>query len=173
MSMYTILEDNVRDIIINSLSEYPATSVIHSNSSGTEPTTSYCTVSKLRVSQKSKAQNSSMDEDFNSETAVNYEVQATISFIGSNSGNLAFSSHVRLNNTISNREFSQAKKLAVTSKSNVVSVPYLRGTKWVDVFSYDVSFNFIWGVLEEIQPILQVVIENADYSETITIPPQI
>lgn len=173
MSMYTILKGSVRDVIINTLSEYPTTEVIYSNSSGTEPPSTYCTIGKLTVSQKGKAQNSALDEDFNSQTSVNYEVQTTVSFIGNNSGDLAFSSHVRLNNTTLNREFSQSRNLAVTNKSNVVSVPYLRGTKWVDVFSYDVSFNFIWGVLEEIQPILQVVIENADYSETITIPPQI
>lgn len=173
MSMYAILKGSVRDIIINTLSEYPTTEVIYSNSSGTELTNTYCTIGKLTVSQKGKAQNSALDEDFNSQVSVNYEVQTTVSFIGNNSGNLAFSSHVRLNNTTLNREFSQSRNLAVTNKSNVVSVPYLRGTKWVDVFSYDVSFNFIWGVLEEIQPVLQVVIENADYSETITIPPQI
>jgi hypothetical protein len=93
-----------------------------------------------------------------------------VSFIGDKAPTLAFSSHVRLGNTTANKEFSQNKNLSVLEKSNVISVPYPRGTKYVDVYSYNVSFYFIWGVTEEVQPILQVIIENSDYSETITIP---
>lgn len=171
--MYAILKDDIREIVIQSLSEYSTTPVIYSNGNGTEPTTSYCTIGKLTVDQEGISENSFLDEDLISQTSVGYSVTCTLSFIGEAAGNLAFSSHVRMGNTITNREYSQHRNLAITNKSNVQTVPYFRGTKYVDVFSYDVSFYFIWGVFEEIQPILQVVIENSDYSETITIPPQI
>lgn len=170
MSMYTLLEEDILEIVEQSLSEYPTTPVIYANENGTEPQQSYCAIGKLFTRQLQTAENSFLDEDSVSQMSVGYEVSCTISFIGEQGGNLAFSSHARMGNTTLNREFSQARNLSLRNKSNVVPIPYFRATKYVDVFSYDVSFHFIWGVTEEIQPILQVIIENSDYSETITIP---
>lgn len=168
--MYAILETSVSEVIEQSLSEYPLTPVIFANESGEEPLGSYCTIGKLTVNQRDTPENSLLDENLLSQMSVGYEVSCSVNFIGKEAGKLAFSSHVRMGNTTLNREFSQARNLSVLHKSTVQVVPYFRATKYVDVYSYDISFYFIWGVTEEVQPILQVVIENSDYSETITIP---
>lgn len=170
MSMYNILKVSVADVIDHTLSEYPTTPVIYANESGEEPTESYCTIGKLIVNQRDTPENSLLDENLISQMSVGYEVSCSVNFIGKNAGTLAFSSHVRMGNTTLNREFSQSRNLSVLHKSTVQVVPYFRSTQYVDVYSYDISFYFIWGVTEEIQPILQVIIENSDYSETITIP---
>lgn len=171
--MYSVLKDSVFDVIEQSLLEYPDTPVIHSNSNGREPTSSYCTIGKLTVNQKGKADNFITGVGLLSQMSVGYEVSCTVSFIGEHAGQIAFSSHSRLGNTIANRELAQRRSLSISNKSSVKSIPYRRDTQYVDVLSYDISFYFIWGVNEEVQQILQVVIENLDTSETITIPPQI
>lgn len=173
MALYQDLKDSCQKIIKSSLSQYPTIKVIHANQAQSEPTGDYATVSILSIEQVGRAtydNNKSNADSLLVNSIAPYELTLLVSFIGNTSGDKAFSSHGRVSNSIITKELSQSFNLSVKDKSSVRRVPYLRNTIWVDVFSYTVVFNFIAGTTDSIPYIKQVIIENSDSGEIITIP---
>jgi len=172
-TLYTQLQDDIRKVVIETLTEFPNPIVIFANEGGTEPATSYCTISILSLEQVGRSQEASQsvtDDDVSITSQAPFEITALISFVGSNAGNMAYSSHGRISNSLLAREAAQSSSIALMRKSSTRRVPYYRETKWVDVFSYNATFFFIGGITDVIPLIKQVVIENVDTSELINIP---
>lgn len=173
MALYADLKTSCQKIIKDSLRLYPSIQVIHANQGQAEPTGDYCTVSILSIEQVGRAtyDNDVSDEDSLIVNSIApYELNLLVSFIGNTSGDKAYSSHGRVSNSILTKELSQSLNLSVKEKSSVRRIPYLRNTIWADVFSYTVTFNFIAGISDTIPYIKQVIIENKDSGEIITIP---
>jgi len=173
MTLYEDLKEAVQEIVESSLSQYPTIKVIHANQGKAEPTGDYCTVSILAIEQVGRA---TYDNDVvvGDNIVVNsiapYELTLLVNFIGNTSGDKAYSSHGRISNSIVTKELSQSLNLSVKNKSSVRRIPYLRNTIWVDVFNYTVTFNFFAGITDSIPYIKQVIMQNADSGEIITIP---
>ena len=173
MTLYADIKTQIAETIEDSLSEFQNPIVLFANRSASEPPISYCTISRMSLRQTARPQYNGLDVGLNTQVIIPYEISCSVNFIGSIAGDMAFSSHARLGSFRPNRELSQSYNLSVKNKSLVSPTPYKRDTKWVDVFSYDVTFTMLWGITYEEQPVNQVIIENSDYSEIITIPPEI
>lgn len=168
--IYTSLQDALRAVAVVALSEYPTALVIFSHEDGAEPPGSYVTISILNVEQQGKHVSSGL-ADLN---ATQYEITITtanevmcqFSFVGSDSGNQAYSFYQRINNNPLVFDELGRNKLGVMRKSQVRRAPQKRDTKWVEYHNLDVTFSY-HVVTNEVVDIVEGVTVEGIYNDTI------
>jgi hypothetical protein len=174
MSLYDTILATTKSTLIQSLSEYPDTQVIYRDESGAEPKRTYATVYLLSLEQTGGTTTSSrLDEDLTYYYQTPYEATVQYSFYGKDAPSIAYSSHMRMANSVLNRESSQASNMSIIRKSPVRRIPQKRDTKYVEMCTYDVTYSFISGFTQVLQPIEQVVIEDTIQDVVISIPADI
>ena len=138
--------------------------MIFSHQSGNEPSGSYVTVSILNVDQTGRHVSSGLVEangaKFEETIKVSYEVMAQLSFVGSQSGEMAYSFYQRINNNPLVFEELARNKLGVMRKSQVRRAPQKRDTTWVEYHNLDVTFSYHIVTKQVVGIIEAVVIED-------------
>ena len=172
--IYTQLEDNIRNVALVALSDFPDTPVIFSHISGLEPAESYVIINILSNTQVGHHSTSSLtnDEEILS-TQVSYEVYVQFSFCGSKSGDLAMTFNQRINNNHRVFEALTLNNLGVMRKSPTRRAPQKRETKWVEYQNMDVTFSYIIATQEAANTIEVVIVQDLQTGEVYTVPPNI
>lgn len=174
MSLYDTILATSKATVVNSLSEYPNTQVIYQHESGAEPKGSYASVYLLNLEQTGRTSTSSrLNTDFVYYYETPYEATVQYNFYGKDAPSIAYSSHMRMANSVLNRETSQASNMSIVRKSPVRRIPQKRDTKYVEMCTYDVTYSFISGFTQTLQPIEQVIIEDTIQDVVISIPADI
>ena len=174
MSLYDTILATSKSTIIQSLSEYPNTPVIYDHESGGELKGTYSTVYLLNLEQVGRTSTSTrLNTGFEYFYETPYEATVQYSFYGKDAPSVAYSSHMRMANSVLNRETSQASNMSIVRKSPVRRIPQKRETKYVEMCTYDVTYSFISGFTQTLQPIEQVVIEDTIRDVVISIPADI
>lgn len=170
MSIYTNLRTAVRNVALVALDEYPTPTVIFSHLNGIEPTGSYVTVSILNVQQQGQHVSSGLVEanltQYEQTITASYEVLVQFSFVGSDSGDMAYSFNQRINNNPLVFEELGRNKLGVMRKSQVRRAPQKRDTKWVEYHNLDVTFSY-HVVTKQVVDIVEGITVEGIYNDTI------
>lgn len=168
MNLYTGLRTAVRNVALVALDEFVNPLVIYSHANGTEPVGSYVTVSILNVEQQGQHTSSGLVEESLTEyeqtiTTAN-EVMCQFSFVGSQSGEMAYSFYQRINNNPLVFEELARNNLGVMRKSQVRRAPQKRDTTWVEYHNLDVTFSY-HVVTKQVVGTIEGVIAQAVYDD--------
>ena len=177
MNIFTTVRGAIRNVTLKALDEFVNPTVIFSHQSGNEPAGSYVTVSILNVDQTGRHVSSGLVEangaKFEETIKVSYEVMAQLSFVGSQSGEMAYSLYQRINNNPLVFEELARNKLGVMRKSQVRRAPQKRDTTWVEYHNLDVTFSYHVVTKQEVG-IIEGVVAQAVYDDvvqpTFTVP---
>lgn len=173
MSLYNDIKNQIRLIVLDSLSEHPNTQVIftHQKTNAPEPVGTYCSLYVMGLDQIGRPQQTSIFSTSDSmQFSCAYNLQVQVTFIGDNALDVSSSSYVRLASAVLNRELSQSYNLSITDKSSIRPTPQHRDTKWVDMRSFDLTFFFIGSFTQEIGVVNQVIYEDPITNVEISIP---
>ena len=166
MNIYSTVRGAIRNVTLKALDEFVNPTVIFSHQSGNEPSGSYVTVSILNVDQTGRHVSSGLVEangaKFEETIKVSYEVMAQLSFVGSQSGEMAYSFYQRINNNPLVFEELARNKLGVMRKSQVRRAPQKRDTTWVEYHNLDVTFSY-HIVTKQVVDIVEGVVAQAVY----------
>jgi hypothetical protein len=173
MNLYTGLRTAIRNVALVALDEFVNPNVIFSHSNGNEPAGSYVTVSILNVEQQGQHTSSglvveSLTEYEQTITTAN-EVLCQLSFVGSQSGEMAYSFYQRINNNPLVFEELARNNLGVMRKSQVRRAPQKRDTTWVEYHNLDVTFSY-HVVTKQVVDIVEGIIAEGIYDDTIHDP---
>ena len=177
MNIFTSLRTAIRNVTLKALDEFTAPMVNFSHSSGTEPTGSYVVVNILSVEQQGHHSSSGLTKanglDYELSVTAAYEVTCQLSFVGSQSGEMAYSFYQRINNNPLVFEELARNKLGVMRKSQVRRAPQKRDTTWVEYHNLDVTFSY-HIVTKQVVDIVEGVVAQAVYDDvvqpTFTVP---
>lgn len=178
--IYSTLKTALRNTALVALNEYPTDQVIFSHANGNEPAGSYVTISILNVEQQGHHSTSSLT-NLNEELTITvaYEVMCQFSFVGSDSGNMAYSFNQRINNNPLVFEELARNKLGVMRKSQVRRAPQKRDTQWVEYHNVDVTFSYhvvtnqITDVIEGITVEGFYTVGETTIQDNFTVPPDL
>ena len=174
MSLYDDILESGLSTLKNSLTDYPSTPVIKANKAEREPTTSYATVSLLSFEQVGKTTRGTHLNSSNSLWyEAPYEVTFQFNFLGKEAPSICLSSHMRMANSVLNREHSQASNMSIIRKSEIRRIPQKRDTKYTEMLTYDVTFFSIYGFTETVGSLEQVVIGDTINDVEISIPTEL
>ena len=166
MNIYSTVRGAIRNVTLKALDEFTNPLVIYSHANGNEPAGSYVTVSILNVDQTGRHVSSGLVEangaKFEETIKVSYEVMAQLSFVGSQSGEMAYSFYQRINNNPLVFEELARNKLGVMRKSQVRRAPQKRDTTWVEYHNLDVTFSY-HIVTKQVVDIVEGVVAQAVY----------
>lgn len=166
MNIYSTVRGAIRNVTLKALDEFVNPTVILSHQSGNEPAGSYVAVSILNVDQTGRHVSSGLVEangaKFEETIKVSYEVTCQLSFVGSQSGEMAYSFYQRINNNPLVFEELARNKLGVMRKSQVRRAPQKRDTKWVEYHNLDVTFSY-HIVTKQVVDIVEGVVAQAVY----------
>lgn len=166
--IYTSLQDALRAVAVVALSEYPTTSIIFSHENGSEPVGSYVAISILNVEQKGQHVSSGLVEanltQYEQTITTANEVLGQFSFVGSQSGEMAYSFYQRINNNPLVFDELARNKLGVMRKSQVRRAPQKRDTTWVEYHNLDVTFSY-HVVTKQVVDIIEGVVVQAVYDD--------
>lgn len=142
--VYSSLRASLRNVALAALAEYPNVKVIFSHQrDGTEPAGSYVVVGILSVDQQGHATTSTFTNPSEKlKIQSSYEVKCQFSFVGSDSGNLAYSFNQRINNNPNVIMALSKNNLGFMRKSQVRRAPQKRDTTWVEYHNTDVTFSY-------------------------------
>jgi hypothetical protein len=160
MTLYSTLRTALRNSALVALSEYPTSPVIFSHGPGGEPAESYVVINILSINQvggHSTSTQTNTDEELS--IRVPYEALVQLSFVGSSSGNMAYSFNQRINNNPLVLEELSKNKLGVMRKSQVRRAPQKRDTQWVEYHNMDVTFSYFVNTQQLVDVVEAVVIE--------------
>lgn len=175
--IYSELKTAIRDVVVKALSEFPTALTIFSHSNGNEPAGSYVVLNILSVEQQGHHSSSGLTKanglDYELSVTAAYEVNAQLSFVGSQSGEMAYSFYQRINNNPLVFEELARNKLGVMRKSQVRRAPQKRDTTWVEYHNLDVTFSY-HIVTKQVVDIVEGVVAQAFYDDvvqpTFTVP---
>ena len=166
MNIFTSLRTAIRNVTLKALEEFTAPMVNYSHSSGTEPTGSYAVVNILSVEQIGHHTSSGLAKAnglvYDLSVTAAYEVNVQLSFVGSQSGEMAYSFYQRINNNPLVFEELARNKLGVMRKSQVRRAPQKRDTTWVEYHNLDVTFSY-HIVTKQVVDIVEGVVAQAVY----------
>ena len=166
MNIYSTVRGAIRNVTLKALDEFTNPLVIYSHANGNEPAGSYVTVSILNVDQTGRHVSSGLVEangvKFEETIKVSYEVTAQLSFVGSKSGEMAYSFYQRINNNPLVLEEAARNKLGFMRKSQVRRAPQKRDTTWVEYHNLDVTFSY-HVVTKQVVDIVEGVVAQAVY----------
>ena len=164
MNIFTTVRSAIRNVSLVALDEFVNPLVIYSHSNGTEPAGSYVVVNILSVDQQGQHTSSGLVEvsitEYEQTIKAAYEVNAQLSFVGSQSGEMAYSFYQRINNNPLVFEELARNKLGVMRKSQVRRAPQKRDTTWVEYHNLDVTFSYHIVTKQVVDIIEAVVIED-------------
>lgn len=168
MNIYSSLRTAVRNVALVALDEFVNPMVIYSHSNGSEPAGPYVVVSILNVEQQGQHTSSGLVEESLTEyeqtiTTAN-EVMCQFSFVGSQSGEMAYSFYQRINNNPLVFEELARNNLGVMRKSQVRRAPQKRDTTWVEYHNLDVTFSY-HVVTKQVVGTIEGVIAQAVYDD--------
>ena len=171
MNIYSSLKSALRKVAIVALNEFPLAEVIHSNQSDAEePPESYVVVSILNVEQQGQHVSSGLVEanatEYEQTITTANEVMCQFSFVGSQSGEMAYSFYQRINNNPLVFEELARNKLGVMRKSQVRRAPQKRDTTWVEYHNLDVTFSY-HVVTKQVVDIVEGITVEGVYNDTI------
>jgi hypothetical protein len=171
MSLYSDLEQAIRNTARLALTQYPTTRVMFSHSNTTEPDESYVVINILEMRQIGRhSTTSKLDSSNTLSTQVSYEVMVQFSFLGSLSAEMSHEFTQRLNNNYLVLDSMKKNKVKMMRKSSVRRIPQLRDTEWVDNFNIDVTFSYI-GLTQDVIDIIEaVVVEDVRADKTFRVP---
>lgn len=171
MNIFTSVRTAIRNVSLKALDEFTTPLVIYSHSGGTEPAGSYVVVNILSVEQIGHHTSSGLAKAnglvYDLSVTAAYEVNVQLSFVGSRSGEMAYSFYQRINNNPLVLEEASKNKLGFMRKSQVRRAPQKRDTTWVEYHNLDVTFSYhvvtkqVVGIIEGVvvQPVYNDVIE--------------
>ena len=166
MNIFTTVRSAIRNVSLVALDEFVNPLVIYSHSNGTEPAGSYVVVNILSVDQQGQHTSSGLVEvsitEYEQTIKAAYEVNAQLSFVGSQSGEMAYSFYQRINNNPLVFEELARNKLGVMRKSQVRRAPQKRDTTWVEYHNLDVTFSY-HIVTKQVVDIVEGVVAQAVY----------
>lgn len=171
MSLYSDLEQAIRNTAKLALRQYPTTRVMFSHNNTTEPDESYVVINILEIRQIGRhSTTSKLDSNNTLSTQVSYEVMVQFSFLGSLSAEMSHEFTQRLNNNYLVLDSMKKNKVKMMRKSSVRRIPQLRDTEWVDNFNIDVTFSYI-GLTQDVVDIIEaVVVEDVRADKTFRVP---
>lgn len=170
MNLYTGLRTAVRNVVLVTLDGFTNPTVIFSHSNGNEPTGSYVTVSILNVEQQGQHTSSGLVEknltQYEQTITTANEVMCQFSFVGSQSGEMAYSFYQRINNNPLVFDELARNSLGVMRKSQVRRAPQKRDTTWVEYHNLDVTFSY-HVVTRQVLDIVEGITVEGIYNDTI------
>ena len=170
MNIFTTVRSAIRNVSLVALDEFVNPLVIYSHSNGTEPAGSYVVVNILSVDQQGQHTSSGLVEvsitEYEQTIKAAYEVNAQLSFVGSQSGEMAYSFYQRINNNPLVFEELARNKLGVMRKSQVRRAPQKRDTTWVEYHNLDVTFSY-HIVTKQVVDIVEGITVEGVYNDTI------
>lgn len=166
MNLYIGLRTAIRNVGLVALDEFVNPNLIFSHQNGNEPAGSYVTISILNVEQQSQHTSSGLVEanltQYEQTITTANEVLCQFSFVGSQSGEMAYSFYQRINNNPLVFEELARNKLGVMRKSQVRRAPQKRDTTWVEYHNLDVTFSY-HVVTKQVVDIIEGVVAQAVY----------
>jgi hypothetical protein len=170
MNIYSTLRSSLRNVALVALDEFVNPLVIYSHANGTEPSGSYVTVSILNVEQQGQHTSSGLVEEslieYEQTITTANEVMCQFSFVGSQSGEMAYSFYQRINNNPLVFEELARNKLGFMRKSQVRRAPQKRDTTWVEYHNLDVTFSY-HVVTKQVVDIVEGITVEGVYNDTI------
>jgi hypothetical protein len=177
MNIFTTVRSAIRNVSLVALDEFTNPLVIFSHANGTEPAGSYVVVNILSAEQQGHHTSSGLTEasglTYEQTITAAYEVMCQLSFVGSQSGEMAYSFYQRINNNPLVFEELARNKLGVMRKSSVRRAPQKRDTTWVEYHNLDLTFSYHVVTKQEVG-IIEGVVAQAVYDDvvqpTFTVP---
>lgn len=170
MNIFTTVRAAIRNVSLVALNEFVNPLVIYSHSNGSEPAGAYVVVNILSVEQQGHHSSSGLTKanglDYELSVTAAYEVNAQLSFVGSQSGEMAYSFYQRINNNPLVFEELARNKLGVMRKSQVRRAPQKRDTTWVEYHNLDVTFSY-HVVTKQVVDIVEGVVAQAVYDDVV------
>ena len=170
MNIFTSVRTAIRNVSLKALDEFTTPLIIYSHANGTEPVGSYVVVNILSVGQVGHHQSSGLAKAnglvYDLSVTAAYEVNVQLSFVGSQSGEMAYSFYQRINNNPLVFEELARNNLGVMRKSQVRRAPQKRDTKWVEYHNLDVTFSY-HVVTKQVVDIVEGVVAQAVYNDVI------
>ena len=164
MNIFTSVRTAIRNVSLKALNEFTTPLVIYSHANGTEPSGSYVVVNILSVEQIGHHTSSGLAKAnglvYDLSVTAAYEVNVQLSFVGSQSGEMAYSFYQRINNNPVVLEEAAKNKLGFMRKSQVRRAPQKRDTTWVEYHNLDVTFSYHVVTKQVVDIIEAVVIED-------------
>ena len=166
MNIFTTVRTAIKNVSLVALNEFPTPLLIYSHQNGNEPAGSYVVLNILSVEQQGHHSSSGLTKanglDYELSVTAAYEVNAQLSFVGSQSGEMAYSFYQRINNNPLVFEELARNKLGVMRKSQVRRAPQKRDTTWVEYHNLDVTFSY-HIVTKQVVDIVEGVVAQAVY----------
>ena len=173
MNLYIGLRTALRNVTLVALDEFTNPTVIYSHANGTEPAGSYVTVSILNVEQQGQHTSGGLVKanltQYEQTITTANEVMCQFSFVGSQSGEMAYSFYQRINNNPLVLEEAARNKLGFMRKSQVRRAPQKRDTTWVEYHNLDVTFSY-HVVTKQVVDIVEGIVAEGIYDDTIHDP---
>ena len=171
MNIYSSLRSAIRKVCVVALDEFPLVEVAYAHQTDApEPPESYAVVNILSVEQQGQHTSSGLTEPngltYEQTITAAYEVMCQLSFVGSQSGEMAYSFYQRINNNPLVFEELARNKLGVMRKSQVRRAPQKRDTKWVEYHNLDVTFSY-HIVTKQVVDIVEGITVEGVYNDTI------
>jgi hypothetical protein len=159
MSIYDSIGTSVQKVVTNALTRigYTTPLVIFKNQNSPEPGQTYCAIHILRASTSGKPSKSIFLEDVAGNpnvgrhyTQQHYDVLIQVTFVGKDSGDMAFDFKQDLAvSQLTNEDF-QKEHFGIISHTDVRSNPSLRETRWVDSFNLDLNLSYSVQTTEDL-----------------------
>ena len=166
MNIFTTVRTAIKNVSLVALNEFPTPLLIYSHQNGNEPAGSYVVLNILSVEQQGHHSSSGLTKanglDYELSVTAAYEVTCQLSFVGSQSGEMAYSFYQRINNNPLVFEELARNKLGVMRKSQVRRAPQKRDTTWVEYHNLDVTFSY-HIVTKQVVDIVEGVVAQAVY----------
>lgn len=170
MNIFTTVRTAIKNVSLVALNEFPTPLLIYSHQNGNEPAGSYVVLNILSVEQQGHHSSSGLTKanglDYELSVTAAYEVNAQLSFVGSQSGEMAYSFYQRINNNPLVFEELARNKLGVMRKSQVRRAPQKRDTTWVEYHNLDVTFSY-HIVTKQVVDIVEGITVEGVYNDTI------
>ena len=170
MNIFTTVRTAIKNVSLVALNEFPTPLLIYSHQNGNEPAVSYVVLNILSVEQQGHHSSSGLTKanglDYELSVTAAYEVNAQLSFVGSQSGEMAYSFYQRINNNPLVFEELARNKLGVMRKSQVRRAPQKRDTTWVEYHNLDVTFSY-HIVTKQVVDIVEGITVEGVYNDTI------
>lgn len=170
MNIFTSVRTAIRNVSLKALNEFTNPLAIYSHANGTEPAGSYVVINILSVEQVGHHTSSGLAKAnglvYDLSVTAAYEVNVQLSFVGSQSGEMAYSFYQRINNNPLVLEETARNKLGFMRKSQVRRAPQKRDTKWVEYHNLDLTFSY-HVVTKQVVGIVEGITVNGVYNNTI------
>ena len=158
-SIYDSIGTSVQSVLTKSLTRigYTTPLVIFKNQNAPEPAQTYCAIHILRASARGKPSKSVFLTDVAGNpnvgrhyTQQHYDVLIQVTFVGKDSGDMAFDFKQDLAvSQLTNEDF-QRENFGIISHTDIRSNPSLRETRWVDSFNLDLELSYSVQTTEDL-----------------------